>query len=687
MLEVALALAEARWSVFPCRPDTKQPLIAHGFKGRSNDLQQIRRWWGGSWRDATVGIVPADGGLVALDADSPEALAALQAAGLLPSGLLDALKTRAPDAGLGSAYGLIVATGGTSEPFSFEGATVPPMHWYLRANGCAPKVPGIVCRYDMGYVIAPGSRGRKLYRLLAHGDPLPFAPAPAADRPASATAPATLDVARPEAPPAPDIERVRQAVACIPNDEKMDREVYVGIAHMIHGALGEDGREIFLEWAAGWTGGKVDPAEDERVWETLPPSRLGWNELWCLAAQHGFDATPESRADAQNDLEAVADAPAPPLHVAPAPSLSVRSFAEVKPKRIEWLLPGRVARQQITTINGWPGEGKTSVVIDIAARMSRGEQLPDGTRPPRPLRVLFLSTEDSESILHLRLRAAGADMERVLTIPDTELHHLTLPSHKAAWVQLLQAHEIDVVVVDPMKAFLDGNLKDISEQDARKFMMALRQVCEDTNVAAICIRHPNKATAAGHSTAVSAASGSLAFTAAARIELVVGRMPDDDETRALAHVKNNLAKPPGALLYQIVSKDMSFDDDNPTTQDVAGIEWKGVDNEITADELLARRQDREERSKLEEAKEFLKNVLTSGPAEHAVVRSAARRHGIKDRTLERALPHVGWRNIAGNLRAGGKSIWGLEGQSPADYGRQPSEELALMPADLSDFDR
>src|SRR5437867_13433336 len=75
MLEVAVTLAEAGWPVFPCRPDTKQPLIEHGFKGRSNNLERVKRWWRGL-RDATVGIVPADGGLVALDVDSPKSFAA-----------------------------------------------------------------------------------------------------------------------------------------------------------------------------------------------------------------------------------------------------------------------------------------------------------------------------------------------------------------------------------------------------------------------------------------------------------------------------------------------------------------------------------------------------------------------------------------------------------------------------------
>jgi len=69
MFEVAVALAEAGWPVFPCHPLTKQPLlVAHGFKDRSHDLERIKRWWS-RLREATVGIVPADGGLVALDVD------------------------------------------------------------------------------------------------------------------------------------------------------------------------------------------------------------------------------------------------------------------------------------------------------------------------------------------------------------------------------------------------------------------------------------------------------------------------------------------------------------------------------------------------------------------------------------------------------------------------------------------
>jgi hypothetical protein len=329
MLDVAVALVSAGWPVLPCHPQRKKPLAPDGFRGRSSDPRQTKGWWGNLWPDATVGIVPADGGLVALDVDSAHALTASIGAGLLPPGFVDALKARSPDAILGPAYGLVVATGGTSAPFQFEGATIPPMHVYLRVSGAAPEVEGVVCRYDKGYVIAPGSRGQRLYRLLSRGEPLPFN-ATSTKAPASSMAlvgppaPAlqgAVQTPRAQKPDrAPDLKRVRAAVACIPNTESTDRHAYVAMAHMIKGAAGDDGRDTFLDWAAKWPG-KVDPAEDERVFDTITAPRIGWSALWHVAERFGFDSHPERMAEAQDEFDDAVTSPAPP----PLPRLSLHA--------------------------------------------------------------------------------------------------------------------------------------------------------------------------------------------------------------------------------------------------------------------------------------------------------------------------------------------------------------------------
>jgi len=313
MRDVAFALVNAGWRVLPCHPIGKHPLAGKGFNARSNDPNEIDQWWG-STPDATVGIVPGDGGLVALDVDSPDALIACIAAGVFPSGLVATLKARTTEGDLGSAYGLVVATGGTRAPFPFEGALIPRMHVYLRVMDGAPRVRGVVCRHHKGYVIAPGSRGEKLYRLLSRGHPLPYTSGPTEPptAPLTLVAPAVLT---PQSTVytlrAPDLTRVRTAVACIPNTESTSRDSYVAMAHLIKGAAGDDGREIFLDWAAKWPGG-VNPAEDERVFDTITAPRLGWSALWHVAQRFGFDSHPERTAEAQDDFDDELTRPAVP---------------------------------------------------------------------------------------------------------------------------------------------------------------------------------------------------------------------------------------------------------------------------------------------------------------------------------------------------------------------------------------
>jgi hypothetical protein len=44
-LNAALAYAAAGWPVHPCKPDSKEPDTAHGFKDATTDEERIRAWW------------------------------------------------------------------------------------------------------------------------------------------------------------------------------------------------------------------------------------------------------------------------------------------------------------------------------------------------------------------------------------------------------------------------------------------------------------------------------------------------------------------------------------------------------------------------------------------------------------------------------------------------------------------
>jgi len=127
--------------------------------------------------------------------------------------------------------------------------------------------------------------------------------------PTQVVAPVLKKEKRQPADPAPDMLRALKMIEAIPNGEEVDRDRYLAMAHMVHGSLGEDGRQDFLDWAAQYPGS--NPQEDERVWDTLPPSNLGWDALWKTAAKYGFDVRPEEDKLLQDDFPVLmADIPA-----------------------------------------------------------------------------------------------------------------------------------------------------------------------------------------------------------------------------------------------------------------------------------------------------------------------------------------------------------------------------------------
>jgi hypothetical protein len=107
---------------------------------------------------------------------------------------------------------------------------------------------------------------------------------------------------------APSVEKVREAVARIPNGADVDRNKYIWMAHRIRAACGrdheEEAREIFLAWAAQYP--TADPDEDQRVFDTLGWDKVygGWEDLWRLAAKYEYDASSEQLRMAQEAFAA-----------------------------------------------------------------------------------------------------------------------------------------------------------------------------------------------------------------------------------------------------------------------------------------------------------------------------------------------------------------------------------------------
>ena len=286
----------------------------------------------------------------------------------------------------------------------------------------------------------------------------------------------------------------------------------------------------------------------------------------------------------------------------PEDELVIRSMAGVKPTNVKWLWRSRLAKGKLTLFQGDPGQGKSQVTIYIASVISKGDKFVDDFECEQG-QVLFITAEDDAAdTLKPRLMAQDANMDNIFELQwiktaqgKTELFNFDkyMDDLKKATKSL---KDLRLIVVDPISAFLggkDGN----STGDVRGLLYELKTIAEEMDCAVILVTHNNKNTS---QKAVSRASGSHAFGAAARMVYAFGLKPpedggsDDGEAHfgssppkecefCMVPVKNNLTKDPDTLVYIIQSTYVFSDDDDEIS--TSKIVWHGTTN-ATAQEVV-----------------------------------------------------------------------------------------------------
>jgi RecA-family ATPase len=187
----------------------------------------------------------------------------------------------------------------------------------------------------------------------------------------------------------------------------------------------------------------------------------------------------------------------------------------------------------ISVLAGPPGLGKTTLAVDLAAHVTRGD-LPGDIDDPAS--VLYVSAEDVDSILASRLVAAGGDRERFLVLEAGA--GLKLPDHAAALADTAVSKGAKLIVIDPWSAFSTGDSH--IEAEVRQAMAPMHAALAEQEIAVLLVMHLNKSNAAD---LIRRVSGSVAHTAAPRSALLWARDPSDSERgplRVLAHGKCNV---------------------------------------------------------------------------------------------------------------------------------------------------
>ena len=102
--------------------------------------------------------------------------------------------------------------------------------------------------------------------------------------------------------------------------------------------------------------------------------------------------------------------------------LEVVKASEIEPKEVKWLWYPYIPVGKVTLLQGDPGDGKSKLMLSIAALLSKGEPLPfTETEENEPMTIIYQTTEDdADDTVVPRFNSAGGNGENLIFIKEDE---------------------------------------------------------------------------------------------------------------------------------------------------------------------------------------------------------------------------------------------------------------------------
>ena len=301
-------------------------------------------------------------------------------------------------------------------------------------------------------------------------------------------------------------------------------------------------------------------------------------------------------------------------------SVKIIRMSDVELTPVEWLWKPYLPFGKLSVLQGNPGEGKTYFAMHLAAACTNGKLLPNMERM-EPFNVIYQTAEDGlGDTVKPRLIEAGADLDRVLVIDDSDVQ-LTLSDERIE--KAIVENNARLVIIDPIQAYLGSDVDMNRANEVRPIFMRLGQVAQRTGCAILLIGHLNKA--AGMQS-LQRGLGSIDIAAAVRSVMFIGKLKHDPTMRILTHEKSSLAPPGVSLAFSL--------------GDEGGFRWFG-EYDITADEMLSGIEPQRE-TKTQQAKDLICTLLAGGKQVFSEdIDKAALERGIPGRTVRDAKRELG----------------------------------------------
>ena len=289
----------------------------------------------------------------------------------------------------------------------------------------------------------------------------------------------------------------------------------------------------------------------------------------------------------------------------------LKLYSSVTETAVDWLWYPYIPFGKITLIQGDPGCGKSTLMMNIIAAVSNGSVAPDGRKLKKPMHVIYQCSEDGLSdTIKPRLNAAGADCANVAFL-DEEINWVTLNDDSVR--RAIADFNAKLLVIDPIQAYL-GEADIASASGMRKVLRQLSLWATMYDCAVVLIGHLNKKQS---SKELYRSLGSIDLVAAARSVIQVEHI-QDDAISVVHHVKSSLSPKGRDLFFSIdASRKLEWLDIDPE-------KYAGSDTAYCVQKKM---------TKQARAADILSVMLADAPMAVSEIHAVFNKENISERTI------------------------------------------------------
>ena len=170
--------------------------------------------------------------------------------------------------------------------------------------------------------------------------------------------------------------------------------------------------------------------------------------------------------------------------------LEVIKASEIEPREVKWLWYPYIPFGKVTLLQGDPGDGKSKLMLSIAALLSKGEFLPFTDEETEPMTIIYQTTEDdADDTVVPRFNSAGGNGENLIFIKEDE-KSLSFGDNRIA--EAIEKYHAKLLILDPMSSYIGENCSMNNANETRAEFNHLIAVAKNTGCAIVIIAHMNK---------------------------------------------------------------------------------------------------------------------------------------------------------------------------------------------------